>query len=84
MNRLPPQGCLLLALAFLASPAASFAGEAPQRQDCRLRQLASIDLDIGTYVLLPVTLDGNQARMGLTTAMGVSSTSKQDAERAAR
>jgi hypothetical protein len=73
---------LLLALAFLASPAASFAGEAPQRQDCR--QLASIDLDIGPYVLLPVTLDGNQARMGLTTAMGVSSILKQGAERAAR
>lgn len=78
-NRLM-QGCLLLLAALIACPPTSFADEAPQNRDCRLRRLASIDLDIGTYVIMPVSLDGNQTRMGLTTAMGISVIFKQDAE----
>jgi hypothetical protein len=80
MKRFLGWGYLVFLLAALScGSVTAFAGEAPQSSDCGLKQLASIDLDIGTYVLMPVTIDGTPARMGLTTSSGISSISKRDA-----
>src|SRR6202041_1064402 len=45
----------------------------------RLRQLASIELKIGTLVLVPVVLDGAPAFMGLNTSIPISTISQQAA-----
>jgi hypothetical protein len=79
MNRLLRCGCLLFIVVGVACPAISSAGEAPQSGDCRLRQLASIDLKIGTLVLVPVVLDGAPAYMGLNTSIPISTISQQAA-----
>jgi hypothetical protein len=53
-------------------PAVSFAGDEPTARGCRLRRLASIDLKIGTVVLIPVVLDGAPAFMALNISLPVS------------
>jgi hypothetical protein len=70
---------LLFILVGVACPAISSAGEAPQSGDCRLKQLASIDLKIGTLVLVPVVLDGAPAFMGLNTSLPISTIYQQAA-----
>jgi hypothetical protein len=79
MNRLIVHECMLCVVAALVCCAAAFADEAPQTKDCRLRQLASIDLKIGSLVLIPVVLDGTPAFMGLNSSMPISTISKQAA-----
>jgi hypothetical protein len=70
--------CLLVATGSIWS-AASFAGADPPAMDCRLRQLASIDLQIGSTVLIPVVLDGAPAFMGLNNSLPISTISEQAA-----
>jgi hypothetical protein len=75
-----PCGYLMFLLAGVVCwPATSLAGDAPQTRDCRLRQLASIDLKIGTVVLVPVALDGVPAFMGLNTSIPISTISQRAA-----
>lgn len=76
MKRRIPRRCMAYVLAALGFSRIAFASDAPEVRDCRLKQLASIGLDIGIYVLVPVNLDGTPARMGLSTAAAVSSISK--------
>jgi hypothetical protein len=52
-------------------PVASLAGD-QGATDCRLRQLASIDLQIGSAVLIPVTVDGTSASMTLNSGLPTS------------
>jgi len=70
-------GCWLLVSVVCVWPAALFAGDEPPARDCRLGQLASIDLTIGTIVLIPVILDGAPAFMGLNSSLPVSTISLQ-------
>jgi hypothetical protein len=70
---------VLYALSALACSATAFAEETPQTKDCRLPQLASIDLKIGSIVLIPVVLDGTSAFMGLNSSLPVSTISLQAA-----
>jgi len=79
MSRLPVWGLALFILAGVVGPVITFAGEEPPARDCRLRQLASIDLKIGSIVLIPVVLDGAAAFMGLNTSMPISTISEQAA-----
>jgi hypothetical protein len=79
MKRLLQWGCWLLVLAGIVCPGISLAGEASQTRDCRLKQLASIDLKIGSVVLIPVVLDGFPAFMGLNTSIPISTISQQAA-----
>jgi len=69
----------LFVLAGIVCPAASFASDAPQSRDCRLKQLASIDLKIDTTVLAPVVIDSSQRYMGLLTGSSGSSISQEAA-----
>jgi hypothetical protein len=69
----------LLLAAIVCSPTTSFAGDAAQTGHCSLRQLASIDLQIGSIVLIPVVLDGTSAFMGLNSSLPVSTISVQAA-----
>jgi len=77
MTKLVPWGYVVLVLAGMIGPVSSFAGDEPATKDCRLRQLASIDLTIGTVVLIPVVLDGTSAFMGLNSNLPVSTISLQ-------
>ena len=61
MNRLIARECILYVLAALVCSATAFADETSQTRDCRLRKLASIDLKIGSVVLIPVVLDAAPA-----------------------
>jgi len=79
MNGLIAREWMLYVLAALVCCATAFADETPQTRDCRLRQLASIDLKIGSLVLVPVVLDGAPAFMGLNTGLPVSTISQQAA-----
>lgn len=79
MTKLVPWGCVLLVLVGMVCPVSSFASEGPPPRDCRLKQLASIDLQIGSLVVMPVVLDGAPALMGLTTTNPFSTISKQSA-----
>jgi hypothetical protein len=79
MNRPIARECVLYVLAALVCSATAFADETPQTKDCRLRQLASIDLKIGSIVLIPVVLDGAPAFMGLNTGLPISTISQQAA-----
>ena len=80
MKRRIPRRWMACVLAVLGFSRIAFASDVPEVKDCRLKQLASIDLDIGVYVSMPVTLDGTAARMGLSTAAAISSISKRDAD----
>jgi hypothetical protein len=64
--------CLLIVLAVLVCSTTAVAIDAPQIRDCRLRQLASIDLKVGSIVLIPVILDGAPAFMGLNISLPIS------------
>jgi hypothetical protein len=55
----------------------SLAGDGPPAEDCRLKQLASIDLKIGTTVLAPVSVNGAQSYMGLLTGSAGSTISQK-------
>jgi hypothetical protein len=79
MNRLIGLKCVLYFLTTLVCSTTAFAIETSQTRDCRLRQLASIDLKIGTLVLVPVVLDGAPAFMGLNTGIPISTISQQAA-----
>ena len=79
MSRLLTWGFVAFVLAGIAGPVSSFAGEEPPSRDCRLRQLASIDLKIGSTVLIPVVLDGTSAFMGLSSSLPISTISLQAA-----
>jgi hypothetical protein len=79
MIKLLPRGYLLLVLAGVVCQTTSLASDAPQERDCRLKQLASIDLKIGSIVLIPVVLDGTSAFMGLNSSLAVSMISLQAA-----
>ena len=68
--------CVSVAAVF---PMASFAGDEAAPKDCRLRQLASIDMKIGSIVLIPVVLDGRSAFMGLNTTLAISVLQQQAA-----
>jgi len=80
MKRRIPRRCMAFVLAALGFSRIAFASDAPEVRDCQLKQLASVDLDIGINVLVPVTLEGTPARMGLSTAAAISSISKRDAD----
>jgi hypothetical protein len=73
------RGWMLYVLAALVCSATAFADETAQTKDCTLRQLASIDLKIGSLVLIPVVLDGTSAFMGLNSSLPVSTISLQAA-----
>jgi hypothetical protein len=60
-------------------PAASFAGDKAPAKDCGLRRLASIDLQIGSVVLVPVVLDGVPAFMILNLSLPVSTINLEEA-----
>jgi hypothetical protein len=79
MNRLQVWGLVLFILAGVIGPVKTFASEETPARDCRLRQLASIDLKIGSIVLIPVVLDGAAAFMGLNSSLPVSTISLQAA-----
>lgn len=79
MKRLRSWACVLLVLIGAVCPAVSIAGEEPQGRDCRLKQLASIDLKIGSTVLAPVVINGTQSYMGLLTGSSGSSISQKAA-----
>lgn len=79
MNRLIARECMMYVFAALVCSATAFADETPPTKDCRLRQLASIDLKIGSIVLIPVVLDGAPAFMGLNSGMPISTISQQAA-----
>ena len=70
MRRLLQWGLLVLVGSMW--PAASFAGDKPPAKDCGLRRLASINLQIGSVVLIPVVLDGVPAFMVLSLSLPVS------------
>jgi hypothetical protein len=70
--------CLLVSVAGVF-PVASPAGEEPPARDCRLRQLASIDIKIGSIVLIPVVLDGTSAFMALNVSLPISVIQQQAA-----
>jgi hypothetical protein len=69
----------LLMLAVCVGPGSSLANEEPP-MDCRLRQAASIDLKIGSSVLIPAAINGTPAYMTLNSALPVSAISKQAAD----
>ena len=54
MKRVLPWGCWLLVSVAGMGSAASFAGDERPTGDCSLGQIASIDLTIGSIVLIPV------------------------------
>jgi hypothetical protein len=72
-------GCWLLVLWGGVWSAASLAGDERPAKDCRLQQLASIDLTIGSIVLIPVVLDGVTAYMSINSSAPVSAISLQAA-----
>jgi hypothetical protein len=65
--------------AVVCGPVTTFAADAPQSRDCRLKQLASIDLKIDSTVLAPVVVNGTQSYMGLLTGSSGSSISQKAA-----
>ena len=72
MNGMIARECMLCVLAALVCSAGAFADETPQTGDCSLRQIASIDLTIGSIVLIPVVVNGTSAFMGLNSGLPVS------------
>jgi hypothetical protein len=72
MKKLLGWGCWLLVLWGGVWPAAALAGDQPSAKDCRLQQLASIDMTIGSVVLLPVVVNGTATYMGINSSLPVS------------
>jgi hypothetical protein len=72
MTRLLQWGCWVLVSVGSMWPIASFASVEPPARDCGLRQFASIDLKVGSIVLIPVNLNGAPAFMGLNISLPIS------------
>jgi hypothetical protein len=79
VNRLIAQACTLFVLAWIVGFVPALASEASPSGNCQLRQLASIDLTIGSLVLIPVVLDGTAGFMSLNTSIAVSTIYLEDA-----
>jgi hypothetical protein len=80
MKRVARRGYWLMVSMGMVCSGVSFADDVPQGRHCTLRQLASIDVDIADYVLVPVSLDGTPAHMRLGTPSGLSTIYKRDAD----
>ncbi len=57
-----------LLMSSLWTATSSAAGESPAK-DCGLKQIASVDMTVGTFVLIPVTLNGTPAFMQLNISL---------------
>jgi len=80
LTRFLQWGCLLSVVAGIFCPVASFAADEAPAKDCRLKQLAAIDIQMGTYPLVPVVINGTPALMALRSTFPLSMILRQSAK----